>query len=209
MHVLIFGAGERIGRATLELALAAGHQVTAYLPPNAPFDVQHLQLSRVDGDIARTDTLVIPMLSEVDAVINAIGSDFVAMGGRVTAATRSILTAMKRYGVKRYLGVTACTALPSRHWWGGLSQQCLRLSSARLMLQDHERAAGLVRSSGMEWTLAAVATVTAGRRTGEYGIGTEGYPGGWKRISASDAGDFLVKELARRRYVGQAVGLWY
>jgi len=210
MHVLMFGATERIGRAAVEYALGAGHQVTVLLPPKATFDVHHLHLTRVEGDIARSDSLVIPMMSEVDAIVNAIGSDIsAAKAGHVTGAARIILAAMGRYGVKRYLGVTACTALRALNWWGGLTQQVFRLSPTRAALQDHDRAAALVRGSKLEWTLAAVPAVRTGARTGEYRVSAEGFPGGWRRISVQDVADFLVRELVRKRYPNQAVGVWY
>jgi putative NADH-flavin reductase len=210
MHVLTFGATERIGAAVVEYALAAGHQVTAFLPPRTALRLQHLNLARAEGEITKLESLVIPMLSSVDAVVNAIGSDFsVPLSGAAAESTRVILGAMRQYGGSRYLGVTACTRLPATGWLGRVTQQILKWSPLRKAILDHERAASLVAASALEWTLVAVPSLVAGQHTGEYRVSRDGFPGGCKRISHQDAADFLVKELVRKRHLKQVVGIWY
>ncbi|WP_332460690.1 NAD(P)-dependent oxidoreductase [Ornithinimicrobium faecis] len=73
MQITIFGATSTTGRLTVERALAAGHQVTAFTRDAARVSAQHDHLRVVEGDV--TDAASCGRaLDGADAVIITLGT---------------------------------------------------------------------------------------------------------------------------------------
>src|ERR1700712_5032489 len=71
-NLLIIGANGGIGMQCVELALHAGHHVTALLRDPAKLNIIHPNLRVFKGDVMQPDTLE-QALANQDAVISAIG----------------------------------------------------------------------------------------------------------------------------------------
>ena len=106
MNVTVFGATGAIGSLTVAELLERGHQVTAYV--RNPAKVPATWAGRVKvvvgemSDAAAVDSAV----AGADAVVSALGPsmDRKATGLPLVAGTGHVLDAMKRHGVRRYIG---------------------------------------------------------------------------------------------------------
>jgi putative NADH-flavin reductase len=74
VKIAIFGAAGATGRALVIQALAQGHQVTAFVRIPAKFDLMHIGLNVVQGDV--TDASAVKhALSRQDAVLCALARE--------------------------------------------------------------------------------------------------------------------------------------
>src|SRR5882757_5900371 len=106
MKLVVIGANGGIGRQTVELALNAGHHVTALLRNPAKLTLTHPNLEVVKGDIMQPGTFD-RILENKDVIISAIG---VKGNGPTTLYSRGnshLLDAMKRKGARRIFFISA------------------------------------------------------------------------------------------------------
>ena len=208
MKVLVFGATGRTGASVVEYALAAGHDVTAFVRNATKMVQTHERLTVVEGDISRWETVTAAMHGGFDAVVNTIGSDpFAKQSTIVSDSVRAIMGAMNEAQTMRYLGITGVAEMPKRGA-GPLMAAIIRRSPIRATVHDHDAAFALVAASGLDWTLAGCPYIKDGAHTGIYTLAPR-YPGGFKIISPQDVADFFVHELTAHWHSRQVVGIWY
>ena len=105
MKVLVLGATGGSGRLIVRDALAKGHSVVALVRSKASADLPGVDM--IEGD-ARDEGTLTRALDGCDAVISALGT---GMGFRkvdlLAVATRALVTAMTRNGVRRLVCISA------------------------------------------------------------------------------------------------------
>ncbi|HEY8930061.1 MAG TPA: SDR family NAD(P)-dependent oxidoreductase [Mucilaginibacter sp.] len=93
LHILVIGGNGGIGKQCVQVALNAGHQVTAVLRTPAKLTLQHPHLNVVQGDI--TDPASIAQhLENKDAVISAVGVSGGLFGDKPTTLYSQAATAI-------------------------------------------------------------------------------------------------------------------
>jgi len=208
MKIMVFGATGRIGSCVVEQALAAGHQVAAFVRDAGRLTVGAGQVQVVEGNVLNSAEVETALAQGFDAIVVAIGGDPLKPSTLVTDAARSILAAAKAAGTPRYLGVTGTAEMPRKTLIGSISTFILRLTPVGNAIRDHDGAYALVTQSGLDWMLAGCPWVKDGPRRGGYKTSLI-FPGGNKFIYPADVADMLVRELTEKAYSGQVVGLWY
>jgi putative NADH-flavin reductase len=208
MKIMIFGATGRIGSSVVEQALAAGHQVTAFVRDARRLTVGAGQVQVVEGNVLDSSEVEAALRKGFEAIVVAIGGDPLKPSTLVTDAARSILTAAQAAGTPRYLAVTGTAEMPNKTLIGKISTFILRLTPVGNAIRDHDGAYALVIHSGLDWMLAGCPWVKDGPRRGGYKTSLV-FPGGNKFIYPPDVADLFVRELAAKSYCGQVVGLWY
>ena len=149
MDLVVFGASGRTGRAVVEQALRAGHQVTGVVRrAGALGSVPGLRLI-VMADFTRQEGVDDAVRGQ-DVVISSLGSS----SGPTSVCTddiRAILAAMSRTGTRRLIVVSAYGAaethdrsLYSRVLWARLSAK----------MRDKEAMERLIRASDTDWSRA-------------------------------------------------------
>jgi putative NADH-flavin reductase len=142
-----------------------------------------------------------------DAVLSAIG----AGAGRTTLredGTRNIVDAMEAAGVRRLISLSSLGVGESRANLGFFTKHVIVGLFLRHAFADHERQEAVVRRSGLEWTIVRPPHLKDGPRAGDYRHGfepTDRTIKGW--ITRADVADFMLKQVADRAYVRQAVGV--
>jgi putative NADH-flavin reductase len=209
MKVLIFGATGRTGKPLLEQALAAGHEVTAYVRNPGKLNMNHPKLNVVQGQLNETQKIAEVMKGQ-DAVLVALGP---VKGGSKTIMEESaevITSVMTKTGVRRLITVTgAGVAQPGDEPKLFNKFMSFMLHTfAKDVLKDSARHAEIVRSSNLDWTIVRVPMLTDGERKGSYRVGKVGVDDG-PRISRADVADFMLKQLEDKKYVGQAPVISY
>lgn len=204
MKITIFGATGRTGRPLVEQALAAGHEVTAFVRDPARLPIQHERLRTVQGDV--TDPAqVSAAIAGADAVLSALGHTATSTTDVQTVATRHILAAMQQHGVQRLVSLTGAgvaDAEDTPKLWNRAIGLVLRLS-APAVLADADEHAALIRRSDRDWVIVRAPMLTDGPHTGKYRVGVVGQGTG-PRIARADVADFMLKQISDSRYLRRA-----
>jgi putative NADH-flavin reductase len=209
-HVLVIGASKGIGLETAKAALAAGHRVRAFARSAAGIGLSDPALEKVRGD-ALSSRDIDAALSGTDVVIQALGiaiGDLFRPVRLFSDATRILVAAMERRGVKRLICVTGYGAGDSRASIGCLQSVPFRLLVGRAY-DDKDVQERLIKASSLDWTIARPGFLTNGSRTGRYEILVA--PSQWRNglVSRADVADFLVRQIEDRTYVRAAPVLVY
>lgn len=209
MRLLIFGATGRTGKPLVEQALAAGHEVTAYVRNASKLNVNHPKLETVEGNLNETKKIAEAMRGQ-DAVLVALGQ---VKGGSKTVmeeAAEVITNVMQKVGVRRLITLTgAGVAQPGDEPKAFNKFMSFMLNTfAKDVLKDSTKHAEIVRSSGLEWTIVRVPMLTDGERKGTYRVGKVGVDDG-PRISRADVADFMLKQVSAKSYLGKSPVISY
>jgi putative NADH-flavin reductase len=206
MKIVVFGATSPTGHHVVELALAAGHKVTAFVrsPRKRDVDdVDHEKLHLLQGDALNSDRVDAAVEGQ-DAVISLIGP---TKGGPKDVASRStehILEAMKRHNVYRIV-VASVGGIPTsedqRGLLGKLIGGVLKILLGE-MYQDRERQLQLLRESGLDWVALRLPRLTDDPPTGDYELGYRVSPG--FKASRADVATAMLDQLTDDTYVGRA-----
>jgi putative NADH-flavin reductase len=105
MKLAIFGATGRTGLPLVKQALEAGYEVVTLVRTPAKMPFEHDRLTLVQGD-AMNPTDVEKVVQGTDAVISVLGHSKDSPRDLQAVATRNIVAAMQKYGVKRLVSLT-------------------------------------------------------------------------------------------------------
>jgi uncharacterized protein YbjT (DUF2867 family) len=197
-RILVIGASRGIGLQVVRRALGSGFAVRAFarsadrIPGSAP------NLERRVGSATDPDD-VAAALAGVDAVIMTLGVRFgpETMLGPIrlfSTATRTIVPAMERAGVRRLICVTGFGAGDSRR-----AINCVESIPFRLLLgrayADKDIQERIIQDSRLAWTIVRPVLLINGPRTGLYEALAD--PLEWRNgvISRADVADFLVRQV--------------
>ncbi|MBC7975522.1 MAG: NAD(P)H-binding protein, partial [Myxococcales bacterium] len=102
-RVLIVGATGGTGRQLVTQALERGYSVTALVRDPSKLQVDHPQLTVVQGDVLDEGSLEAAMRGQ-EAVLSALGHTRYFYPTRILSeGTRNILGAMETHGVRRFV----------------------------------------------------------------------------------------------------------
>lgn len=212
MKMLVIGASKGIGLETVGRALERGHAVRAMARGADRIALEHPALEKLAGDATEPGD-VARALAGVDIVIQALG---VPRGPRLllgpidlfSRATRVLIPAMERAGVRRLISVTGFGTGESRAKLSFLERIPHRLVLGRAYA-DKEVQERLIRQSGLDWTIVRPTALTGGARTGRYRVLVA--PEAWRNglVSRADVADFLIREAEEGGCLGQCPVLAY
>ncbi|MEM6351966.1 MAG: SDR family oxidoreductase [Cyanobacteria bacterium P01_D01_bin.14] len=209
MKLVIFGATGTVGRQVVEQALEQGHTVTAFARNLTKLNIQHPQLSFMQGDVM--DSLAVEQaISGQDAVVCVLGSGKKLTGTVRSEGTQQIIQAMEKVGVRRLI---CQSTLGTGDSWGNLDfywKYVMFGFILRKVFADHERQEDLVRNSNLDWTIVRPSAFTDGPHTGRY---RHSFPSTDRnitlQISRADVADFILRQLSDQSSLHQTPSLSY
>jgi nucleoside-diphosphate-sugar epimerase len=154
MRLTIFGATGGTGRQLVQQALAAGHEVTAFVRNPSKLALQHDRLRLLQGDVVDA-AAVERAVNGAQAVISTLNTSGSAQGIPITRGTQNILAAMGKYGVRRLV----FSAPPSARDPQDTPDLRFKLMIGLVKLAAHAGyvdlvgAAQAVRDSAVDWTI--------------------------------------------------------
>lgn len=206
-RVLIIGASRGIGLEATRQALDRGYAVRAMARSADRIPVKGDALEMMNGS-ALDAVDVTTALDGVSAVVLSLGVAVRpdVLVGPVTLfsqATRIIVPAMERAGVRRLICVTGFGAGDSRASLTPLERVPFRLLLGRIY-DDKSIQERTIRDSGLEWVIARPGLLTNGPRTSRYKVLKD--PASWRNglISRADVADYLVRQIEDDTFVGTA-----
>jgi putative NADH-flavin reductase len=202
MKLFVIGATGRTGSEIVRLALSRGHDVTAFarspekIPP-AP------SLSSVRGD-PHDPVSIASALTGHDAVLSAIGPhprDVLRPSTLLTDCARATVEAMKTTGVARLAIVSAGVLFPR----SGLYFALFRLLATN-HVRDLRSMEHVVRTSGLEWTIARPPRLTKSPRS-TYHARAGAMPDDRHAMSFRAVAAFMLDSVEHGAHIGEVVGL--
>lgn len=201
MRLVIFGSAGKTGRPLVEQALAAGHDVTAFVRSPEKLGLEHERLTVVQGD-AKDGAAVSSAIVGHDAVISALGSG----AETLTTFARHAVPAMEDHGVRRIVSlVGAGVRMPGdpRSFGRGVMVGLMKVVAGGI-LRDASRHAALLVESDLEWTLVRPPRLTEDERKGDYRHAPTMKLGPGEKIGRQDLADFMLWLATKGEYVRQA-----
>jgi len=203
MKLLILGATGRIGREVVDLALARGHRVTAYVRTPKKLERRDRELIIQQGDALEVDRLT-EALQGQDAVVSALGlpaKQALRPNTFMAESMASTVAAMKRSNVRRLAVVSAAVLFPMRG---------LFYSFFRWLLQHHARdlraMENVIQATELEWTIARPPRLLNGPQAAPR-IVVGGLPTSAHAISFRSVAAFLVDCVEQDKHAREIVGI--
>jgi putative NADH-flavin reductase len=203
MKVLVIGAAGKSGEALVNEALAAGHEVTAFVRGTSHYKKENVRV--VAGNVLDATAVDVAVAGQ-DAVIDALGGKTPwKVTTMETSAAHNIVDAMQRNGVRRLLKISVVGAGESVKNAGFFNEHVLMRTFLRGLLVDKAGMEAEIQSSNLNWTLVRPPMLTDREKTGIARVLTA--EGGEKahKIGRADLAAFMVQQLESGRYLRQAV----
>lgn len=208
MKLTVFGASGRTGVPLVEQALAAGHEVTAFVRDPDAFPVEGEGLTVVAGD-AYTSEGVREAVAGADAVVSVLGQTSEGPDDLLSVAGGHILDAMEAAGVDRFVtlvGAGVRVEGESVSMVGRVMGVALKVL-AGAVLEDAKAHVEDVKSRDVRWTVVRAPRLSEADSRGEYRTGDVA-PGA-AAVARADVADFILDVLGEDRYVGDLPKITY
>jgi putative NADH-flavin reductase len=208
MRIAVFGATGKLGRLVVEQGLAQGHVVTAFVRNPAAVAIQHERLTVIQGD-ARDVTRVEAAVAGQEAVVSALGVRVgQPIGTFYTDSYRTLVTAMRAFGVRRLVCVSAWMVRENRRHIGLLAR-LLAPFVFREYYPELESREQIVRESSLDWIIVRPAILGDRPARGIYRSGPHIRMRLVPGIARADVAAFLLGQVCDNTYLHQAVSVSY
>jgi putative NADH-flavin reductase len=207
--ILVLGASGGTGQQLVTQALAAGHEVTAFVRDPNRLRISHDRLRVLVGDTTSDFETLSEAVRGRDIVISSLGAGkSLKSGGLITRSVPLIVRAMESQSVRRLIFISA--------YGVGVTVRDVPLVPRiliRVLLSDlyADKKAGedeLLRS-GVDWTILYPTTLIDGPQTGHYRVDERLALRGLPRVSRADVADFIVNHLEESRDVKRQLLISY
>lgn len=206
MRIVVFGANGGTGRRLVQQALDAGHEVRAVTRQPRSFPVRRAGL-----EVTVADVTADAPVDGADVVLSTLGVPFsrhpVTLYSRGTA---TILTAMRRHGVRRLVVISSSATEPHRHAEGGfllnrIIQPLVTATVGKSTYRDMRAMEALVRASGVDWTIVRPSGLFDSDSVTRYRLSEDRSDGVF--TSRTDLAACLLAQAADTAWVGRAVAV--
>jgi putative NADH-flavin reductase len=203
LRLFILGATGHVGTQAVDIALARGHTVTAFVRSPQKVVRNDVGLNVIRGDPLSVDELAHALLGH-DAVISALGPsprEAFRPSTLLAECAASTVAAMNAARVRRLAIVSAAVLFPDRRW---------RFAFFRWLLKHHARdllsMESVVQGTEFDWTIARpprlVASGAETYRNEHDALPAKGWSMSYRAVAA-----FLIDCIEQRSHAREIVGL--
>lgn len=199
MKLFVIGATGRTGLEIVRQALARGHHVTAFVRAPENINLRNDRLTVLEGNVTDENQLFNTMQSH-DAVLSTLGPRKVFKPSSLLRDSALATTrAMKRSGVKRLVVLSAAAHFP------GIPNRVVSFV-LRNHMRDSLAMEGVVRASGLDWTIARPPRLTQEDsltyRSREGAAPKRGFTLSRKAVAA-----FMLDAIEQKNHIHKIVGI--
>jgi len=202
MKLFLLGATGKTGWEIMRLALARGHEVTAFA--RSPEKLSPAgSLTIIRGDPRHPEQMAAALPGH-DAVLSAIGPhprEALRPSTLVTDTALATVEAMTASGVPRLVIISAAVLFPEK----GLYYAFFRWLT-RHHARDLRGMEDLVRASGLAWTIARPPRLIRSPDA-SFRAARDAVPPGSRVMSFRSVAAFMVEAVERRSHLCEVVGL--
>jgi uncharacterized protein YbjT (DUF2867 family) len=203
MRILILGATGRTGRELVQLGLARGHTLTAFVRSPDKILERSERLHVVRGDPLDSPQLAAALAGH-DAVLSALGPaprEAFRRSDLLTRAGESTVRAMQQAGVQRLVILSAAVLFPG---FG------LYVAFFRWLLREHARdltgMEAAIQRSPVTWTIARPPRLVSSNASA-YASRSHALPEGSRSMSYRAVASFMLDCVEQHGHVREIVGL--
>jgi len=202
MKVLVIGAAGKTGRAVVAQAVAAGHEVTAFVQKANEYNGANVRV--VEGDATDSAAINKAVVGQ-DAVIDTIGGKTPYKETTLeSSAAKTIIASMRQNCVRRLVATSMIGEGGSEAnatIWERL------LLSTMLRGADKDKAAmeSAVEASNLDWVILRPAILNDDPATGNIRVFSAETGEKAHKITRADLAGFMVAQLSDNEHLHQAV----
>ncbi len=202
MKVLVFGATGKTGKAVVERAVEAGHEVTAFVRDASEGTISNVRL--IQGDATNPADVDAAMRGQ-EAVVDTIGGKTPYKSTTLESSAAAIIIAsMRANGVRRLLATSMLGVGESKEN-APMYERLLVATFLRGADKDKAAMESEVESSGLDWTILRPAILTDDAGMGNVQVLRKGSDEKAHKITRADVAAFVVQQLSSNTYLHQAV----
>lgn len=205
MKVLIIGAAGKSGRAAVEQALAAGHDVTAFVHKAEGY-LSDPNVRVVEGDARDRSAMDSAMLGQ-DAVIDTIGNKNPLKATTLESSAAATITASMQSSAVRRLVVISMTgegeSLANTNWY----QRLFLSTLLRAEMKDKAAMEAIVDTSGLDWIIVRPPFLNDAPGTGNIHVLSAESKETAHKLTRADLAAFMVAQLSSDEYLQKAVAV--
>ena len=207
-RVLIVGPTGGTGRQLVAQALERGFAVTALVRNPSRLQVDHPQLTVIQGDVLDYASVEGAMRGQ-EAVVSALGHKRFFYPTRILSeGTRNLLRAMETHRVPRLVCETSLGIGDSAGRLGLLFTFFTIPVILPFYFWDKTRQERLIAGSNVEWVIVRPGRLTNADKRGRLRHGRDVGSFFWTvRISRADVADFMLNQLESDTYLRAAPGV--
>ena len=199
MRIVVFGAAGGTGKHVVELGLAGGHEITAFVHNNRGLDESAANLHIVTGDALIAED-VKKAVTNQEAVISTLGAG-TSQQPIVSQGTKNIVDAMNELGLKRLIVQSAHGAGESAKQIPFFVRWLVRGRALKSQFEDKDLMESIVKQSSLDWTIVRPTRLTDDAETRKFRVGERIPVGMSPSISRSDVARFLLEQLESTEYI--------
>ena len=214
MKVLVVGASRGSGAAAVQALAQADHLVTAFAR-SVPTESAGDAVRNLAGDVMDPDALGKAMVGQ-DAVVVALGISDSPLAVRLrrrastpldvrSRGTAQVVEAMRGAGVRR-LVVQSTYGIGDTYARLPLSLKLFFRLLIKPQVEDHVRQEGLVRGSGLDWTLVRPVVLNDEALDAPATVDLEDGVGAWQ-VSRAQLARVLAAAVEREDWHGRTVSV--
>ena len=204
MRLFALGATGHTGKLLVDLALAAGHEVTAFVRSPDKLSPRD-RLTIVPGDVLQPDALAEAMRDH-DALVSTLGVRTLATHDFIARSTAALVTAATTVGPRRVVVMSAFGVGDSIDK-ASLGMKFMLRSAGKPVQDDKEAGERVLTASDLDWTVVYPVILGNGPAKGYRAVDLAeldhlpGYP----RITRADVAAFLLEAAGDPKWVRRRV----
>ena len=205
MKVLIIGAAGKSGRAVVKQALAAGHDVAAFVHKTKGY-LPDSNVRVIQGDARDRSAMDSAMLGQ-EAVIDTIGGKLSFKTTTLEAsAVATIIASMQSSGVRRLVVISVIgegESVANTNWYG-----CLFLATLlRSEMKDKAAMEAIVDASGLDWIIVRLPFLNDDPGTGNIHVFSAETGEVARKLTRTNLAAFMVAQLSSDGHLQKAVAI--
>ncbi len=205
MKIVLFGATGKTGNIVLELALNAGHEVTAVVRDAIKITMLHENLTIKTANLFDKNS-VISVSKGAALAISCLGGDANNKSTLLSDMIKIIVPAIEEAGVKKMFHISSAgihNEMP-----GVIAKLFVNLFYKNA-ITDHKIAAECIINSGLDYLILRPLSLTDGEMTKNFRTSDSTVPRGGKNINRADVAFFLVEAIDKKGYKNKSISLCY
>ncbi len=211
LNILVIGANGGIGKQTVELALKAGHNVTAVLRNPAKLTLTHANLLVVKGDVMYPETFE-EHLEGKDLLISALGTNAINKPTILySEGNKNLLKAMKKKGLRRavFISASAIEISPVLPFYVRFAEKYIVQKILRHMYDDLRLMENIIKETDINWTIMRPPRLTDKPVTGEYRFAINSFLKNCLSISRADVAHFMINNITNEATYKATIEIGY
>jgi putative NADH-flavin reductase len=206
MKLAVLGATGGIGLEIIGQAMERGHHVTAFVRSPESLETFGSRIAVMQGDLLN-DSELCQAIAGQDAVLSGFGPRVPISKtdhDLLRRFARTLTTAMQRAGVRRLVIVSTAflfkdSIIPPAYLFGRLFFPAI--------VADATEMEGIVRQSGLEWTIVRPPRLTDKSRTAKYRVREDHLPSLGFAVSRANVAHFMLDEAEKNAHIRKVVGV--